>query len=59
MTGSMFGWINLAATASPSSGPTSPSDQADESFTDYLLRVKDELFWPRIPVRSAPPPDGI
>lgn len=35
----------------------SPKDRAPESITDYVLRLKDELFWPRILVRSAPPPD--
>ncbi len=33
--------------------------QAQESVRDLLLRIKDELLWPRILVRHAPPPDEI
>jgi hypothetical protein len=35
----------------------SPKNRDDETISDYFLRLKDELFWPRILVRSAPPPD--
>ena len=32
---------------------------AQESVRDLFLRIKDELLWPRILVRHAPPPDEI
>jgi hypothetical protein len=32
---------------------------ARETVREYLLRIKDELLWPRILVRYAPPPDEI
>ncbi len=45
--------------ASPSSGLWFPKDHAQESIIDYVLRIRDELLWPRILVRSAPPPDEV
>jgi hypothetical protein len=30
-----------------------------ETVREYLLRIKDELLWPRILVRYAPPPDEV
>ena len=35
----------------------SPTDRNEETVSQYFLRLKDELLWPRILVRSAPPPD--
>ncbi len=32
---------------------------AQEGMCDYFARLKDELLWPRILVRHAPPPDEI
>lgn len=32
---------------------------AQETVREYLLRIKDELLWPRILVRYAPPPDEV
>lgn len=28
-----------------------------ESFSDFFQRLSDELLWPRILVRTTPPPD--
>lgn len=32
---------------------------AQETVREYLQRIKDELLWPRILVRYAPPPDEV
>ena len=42
--------------ASPYTRFWSPKDPEQETISQYFLRLKDELFWPRILVRSAPPP---
>lgn len=30
-----------------------------ESVREYFVRIRDELLWPRILVRYAPPPDEV
>jgi hypothetical protein len=37
----------------------SEAQPAQETMRNYLLRIKDELLWPRILVRNAPPPDEL
>jgi hypothetical protein len=32
---------------------------AQETAREYLQRIKDELLWPRILVRYAPPPGEV
>ncbi len=32
---------------------------AQETVREYFQRIKDELLWPRILVRYAPPPDEV
>jgi len=44
--------------AAPNSASTSLKDH-NETIYDFLLRMKDELLWPRILVRIAPPLDEI
>ncbi len=57
MIGHTLSMIFPTAAVPPCFSFGSPKDHARESITDYFLRLKDELFWPRILVRSAPPPD--
>ncbi|GAA0527759.1 hypothetical protein FHS83_002222 [Rhizomicrobium palustre] len=58
MIGQTLSMIFPAALAAPSLGAQSQADHGETVFT-YLQRVRDELLWPRILVRSAPPPDEI
>jgi hypothetical protein len=39
--------------------PSRARDDVQETVRDYLQRLKDELLWPRILVRKAPPPDEV
>ncbi len=59
MIGQTFSMIFPPTAASPSFGLWSPGDHARESVVDYFLRIRDELLWPRILVRSAPPPGEV
>jgi hypothetical protein len=59
MIGQTLSMILLATGEAPSFGFASPRGHDQESIIHYLQRVKDELLWPRILVRSAPPPDEI
>ena len=49
--------LPLGANAEESS--TLGSVPGRESFGEFIQRVSDELLWPRILVRTAPPQDGI
>ena len=58
----MIGWtlntfVSLMTGQAPNAGQTSLYPQ--EGIYDLFLRLKHELFWPRILVRCAPPPNGI
>lgn len=59
MIGQTLSMIFPTSGASPTFGQASPRSHDEESIYDYFLRMKDELLWPRILVRSAPPPDEI
>ncbi len=51
----MAGEISTPTPAHTQEVPVTPK----ESVREYLLRIKDELLWPRILVRYAPPPDEV
>lgn len=36
-----------------------PSTPGRETFGEFFQRVSDELLWPRILVRTAPPPGEV
>jgi len=59
MIGLSFSMILPMIGAAPSFDRTSPAGHDEETVYDFFLRMKDELLWPRILVRSAPPPDEI
>jgi hypothetical protein len=48
-------WVEVASTSNPVTQPV----YAKETVREFLLRIKDELFWPRILVRIAPPPNEV
>ena len=35
------------------------SSYTQETIREYFARIRDELLWPRILVRHAPPPDEV
>ncbi len=45
--------VGISSGDSPSSAPVK------ETMREYFLRVRDELLWPRILVRHAPPLDEV
>jgi hypothetical protein len=48
----------MLADVSPSeAGGSDAATKNTESFPEFLQRIKDELLWPRILVRTSPPPD--
>jgi len=51
--------LPLTTVASPLVGRELSPGPHREHLVEGLLRLKDELFWPRILVRCAPPQDGI
>lgn len=51
--------LPLTTVASPLVGRDFAPVPPGENLVEVLLRLKDELLWPRILVRCAPPQDEI
>ena len=51
--------LPLGIVAIAKEAPTFGRDPDRETFGEFFQRVSDELLWPRILVRTAPPQDKI
>lgn len=49
----------MAQTAAKARAQEALSFAPNETFFEFFQRLQDELLWPRILVRVAPPPDEV